>query len=767
MCPTMDKDSNLTFRSSRSGAAAPSPPQCKECIAKSAPNGIPKNILPHRRRNQISQQNPNYALPCFRIRSTKSTIMTLIGACIILFSVMTSFLAYKMNNMSPNGAFYSPSNAMILPSAKEWGAGRASRRKKKKQRVIYPIENAGPDTPKKVRRVREVKGEVITPVSSHVFGAHLTSFYNKLKEEGDANALSFEEQDSLGQDMSVYANIGCSVFNKLYGPNSENNTSINELTENQDRIRRFWSSHVASVLEASHHADDKSYAHMNWTSTLLKSLSPYSLADSLSFGKRVNSKDVERILGIIVRRLLGLMHAKEGAEAAAFVGAKATTPPPLQIAVFGGPTVAGRGCNRARGLPKGQSSMMTNPAFCAFPYRLEQFLNGMLLPPSVLKYITDGGVTTLNNIKVVEVTNLGEEGTYSDYFEAIARNRMYPPGTSPDLIIQAYGIDDYGIDIPDVEPFYAAVGNTFKGRLKDGCSKEDQKPPPVVLRAVLEDNGQSTDLVISSILGEAIDDVEEGEPSHLSTDDNIVPINEGGAFGMAGHVAASWVLAFDLAHAALNHCTLNSKTVSDTSHRPVIHKRAMQDNENMFRCDNGIFPPCIFSIYSGSKGNVARPSFLLQSIMPFIVENSGWIPSTDLTAGFSRKTGIVASISDATMTLLFRNITRPVRRFDVITLRSTSEIWRDGAAQFSLVTGGDFSHGEDAAEASVQVSKETSFVISAELIADGEEDTHITYHFGVSLVDGENAAEAGSDVLLKITLTKGDKFKILGLMLCE
>ena len=119
------------------------------------------------------------------------------------------------------------------------------------------------------------------------------------------------------------------------------------------------------------------------------------------------------------------------------------------------------------------------------------------------------------------------------------------------------------------------------------------------------------------------------------------------------------------------------------------------------------------------------------------------------------------------MAMLFQNITRPVGRFDVITLRSTSQIWRDGVAQFSLVTGGDFSRHKDATGASVETSKETSFEISAELVADVEEDVHVTSHFGIDLVDGENAAEAGSDVLLRITLTKGDKFKILGLMLCE
>jgi hypothetical protein len=281
-----------------------------------------------------------------------------------------------------------------------------------------------------------------------------------------------------------------------------------------------------------------------------------------------------------------------------------------------------------------------------------------------------------------------------------------------------------------------------------------------------EASGAQSNFVMTSTLGEAVDDVEEGE-ALLPVGESGEVMNKGGAFGMAGHVATSWVLAFDLAHSALKFCQSKAGTILEPDHRLAIHKKAIAKDETSFQCDNGINPPCIFSILSGPKGNVARPSFLLQSITPFVVENTGWSPSSDMTAGFSRKTGIVATAPGATMTLLFRNITRPVRRFDVLTLRSTSQVWRDGAAQFVLVTGGDFSHGEEVAHASAESSKETTFEISAELIADGEDDTHVTYHFGVDLAEGGNAAEVGTDVLLRMMLTKGDKFKILGLMLCE
>ena len=84
------------------------------------------------------------------------------------------------------------------------------------------------------------------------------------------------------------------------------------------------------------------------------------------------------------------------------------------------------------------------------------------------------------------------------------------------------------------------------------------------------------------------------------------------------------------------------------------------------------------------------------------------------------------------------------------------------------MTGGDFSHGDEAAEASAETAREVTFEISAELIADTSsgEEQHITYHFGLD-IDEESVAELGSDVLLRMILTKGRKFKVLGIMLCE
>jgi predicted metalloprotease len=92
-----------------------------------------------------------------------------------------------------------------------------------------------------------------------------------------------------------------------------------------------------------------------------------------------------------------------------------------------------------------------------------------------------------------------------------------------------------------------------------------------------------------------------------------------------------------------------------------------------------------------------------------------------------------------------------------VSLRSTSHVWKDGAAKFVLVTGGDFSHGKEAAEASSKNAREVSFEISADLIAGvyTGEDQHVSYHFGLDLDSAEAKESVGKDLLLRVTLTKG------------
>ena len=693
---------------------------------------------------------PRYALPCFRCRSKKSASMALIVLTAMIVSISSSIIASRTLSTSfpasPSGHFY-------LPSAKEWGADRERRNKgrQRRRRVDLPT-----DIELGVKDVNYTEYE-----------SHLLHFLFRLRAAGiKSSLLPLNDNEPLGQDMSIYSNLGCSVFNELNSYyHNKNSTAFDK-----DTMQQLWSSHFSTILQASRHAEDRDYVHEKWTATILKSFSPYSILDHLSdneYSNVMRPNDIARISGILIRRLLGLL--QHGGNTAMH-----NMPPPLRIAVFGGPTVEGKGCHRSKvAMPQGSS--MTHPAFCAFPYRLELFLNAMLLPQTVLIQLrrtlggldSTGSTGTNEDFRLVEVINFGGEGTGSEYSTTIIRNRMYPPilnntdigygGGPPDLMIDAYGIDDYrDASTEKTNSIYDEVSHS----LPKGCWAVNQKPPPVIIRAVLKDDASP----MTVVLGDAVDDVEEGEQIITDGHSSEIPkILAGGAFGMAGHVATSWALAFNLATYAIHHCgSIDSPIIQH-----IIPKRRI--NTAVLACDNGIDPPCTFSFLAGPKGTASRPSAIASILMPYIVENTGWLPESDMTTGFSRKTGLVGKGVGSTMTLLFRGISRPIRRVDVITLRSTSQAWKDGVAKFVLVIGGDVSHGGEAAVASSKVAKEFSFEISADLIAEkwNGEDRHISYHFGVDLRKEGNVAHLGTDVLLRIELTKGSRFKILGIMLCE
>jgi len=729
---------------------------------KSNPNGLPSP-------SSAQSSSRRYVLPCFRIRRTKQSALVCLTMCALFLTIISSFMAYQSLSSLPSGNF--------LPPPKQWGAGRESRIQARKQRRASLSTAASEEDP-------DIKEDDSVQYSD--YEAHLLNFIFNIRAEGvKFNLLSLREPDPPGQEMGFYTQLGCDVFNRLSSSKGSNIDNNKATIPHKERIRKLWKSHVPSILEASRHPDDTDYSHRNYTEAILRSLSPYSLLDpSVSSSNprmMMKSDDIERILGILVRRLFGLFKKNDKNLSS---NTTIYMPPPLRIAVFGGPTTEGRGCRRAN-IGISPKSIMSNPAFCGFPYRLEKFLNSFLLPPKVLKQLrlTLGNVGPANiddgEFRLVEVVNLAEEGTDSEYSAARVRNRIYPPlmkaqngatgygGGPPDVVIDAYGIDEYGKDVSEMHSTYDTLWQPSHANGK-GCFKENQKPYPVIVRAVLEDRSSTieglpiTSSIMTAILGDAVDDVEEGEMSFPDyRDPDGKEIEAGGAFGMAGHIASSWAIAFNMASSALWHCA---------SKRPSHpHPKAKRRMYNRAHCDNGIDSPCMFSFLAGSKGTTARPSAIASTLLPFIVENTGWQPGTDMDAGFARKGGLIGTGTGATLTLLFRNVTRPVRRFDVVSLRSTSHVWNEGAAKFVLVTGGDFSHGKEAAEASSKHAREVSFEISAELNAEvsNGEDQHVSYHFGLDLDYAETNESVGKDLLLRITLTKGSKFKILGLMLCE
>lgn len=483
--------------------------------------------------------------------------------------------------------------------------------------------------------------------------------------------------------------------------------------EAADAARHLWTAFAADVLAASRHPDDPSYSHMIWTRKMLVELSPSAMAGSIR--SRPPPAALARVLRTVQKRLT---HPEAN--------------PPLRVAVVGGSMAEGRGCDLASvEVPEG--STMANPIYCAWPYRFEQLMNSML-----------GGK------KVVEVTNLAEDGTDTAFMTPLLKSWIYPPSLlpqGPDVVVNAYTSKDFrgygaasllGTMRDEMAAFFEAVESSSP------CGE-----PPLIVR--LDDTGDDAMASIES--GRALL-VQYGDPiaKVISADEATKEVPVDIDFGMAGHLALSWVLSFALADVTIRHC---ASSVLEDLQTPDLPPTECQDPS-----EGG--QPCVFAWFAGPMGTVSRPSQIQQYLLPHVFQNTGWQPSTDMSTGFSRKSGLVAIEPGASITFRFPSIQREVRHLNLMTLKSNGDAWVGGKARFALlVKENKVGTGTEEVDGSNSQWQETSFTIDGS----HESPTHITYHFGVDLED--NRAKAGSDVELKVELVEGFSFKILGMMLCS
>mmetsp|Transcript_41120 Transcript_41120/g.57839 ORF Transcript_41120/g.57839 Transcript_41120/m.57839 type:complete len:411 (+) Transcript_41120:321-1553(+) len=392
--------------------------------------------------------------------------------------------------------------------------------------------------------------------------------------------------------------------------------------------------------------------------------------------------------------------------------------PPLRIAVLGGTFAEGEGCAVASvAIPEG--SIMANPSYCAWPYRLQGFLNQLM-----------GG------IQWVEVTNLAEEGTDTGFMTPLLRNWIYPDALlphGPDIIVNAYGKYDYTNYGEEPPP---DLVNTIQTEMTDFLRSIQASHPcgdaPVVIH--MDDVGVNLD----------------EEPGILFSTRHVQAFNKAMSadnhahenFAMAGHMAMTWTLAFCALEMALQHCETTAKTITPLPEP----KRNCQDPSTGD-------PSCAFAFFAGPQGTVKRVTEFQKYIQPFTQSNSGWRVLTDMSTGWSRKTGLVAVSPQASIIFSIKDIDRPVQFFHLMTLKSSAEPWRDGKAMFRVAI----------LPPNKGKPMETSFVIDGK--HDGGEQ-HITHHFNVDFEDSHKAP-VGSDIMLSVELIEGTSFKVLGLMLCS
>lgn len=476
--------------------------------------------------------------------------------------------------------------------------------------------------------------------------------------------------------------------------------------------KSLWIKYIGSIIQASQHPDDPKFNHENFTKQLLSSMTPSSL--HRTFDHESKPEGMARILDIIIKRL-----------------EQPENFPPLQIAVVGGTFSEGEGCSDSSILiPEG--SIMANPSFCAWPYRLEAFLNSFLLGNE-------------SKDKWVEITNMAEEGTDTGFMIPLVRNWIYPKHLlphGPDIIINSYGAFDYetyGEGSSNLKETINSEMATFLRAIEVSHPCGDV---PMVIH--IDDTNVNFHESINKMHGKSFFSIFPKEPF-----ERAIEVDGNRKFAMSGHLAMMWIVSFGMAEAVLRHCDREKNNPTPAEN---LYKKQVENCQD----PSTLSPSCPFSIFASPQGTVTRVTQFQKYLRPYMTTNVGWEVLSDMTTGWSRKTGLVAMQAGAKMELEVKNITKEVRYFHLMTLKSNVDPWKTGKAKFriaSLPPGGN------------NKLVETSFDISGHHETDDDEAKHVTHHFNMELQD--HKALIGSDIKVSVELVEGTNFKVLGLMLCS
>jgi hypothetical protein len=318
-----------------------------------------------------------------------------------------------------------------------------------------------------------------------------------------------------------------------------------------------------------------------------------------------------------------------------------------------------------------------------------------------------------------------------------SRNWIYPQNLlphGPDIIVNAYGrydYDTYGEDpTTNVAENIKSEMNTFLEAVE---SSHPCGPKPLVVH--MDDVGVNLDNVESILSIRHLDAFKKAMSADLHSHKE---------FAMAGHMAMTWVFAFTLLEVTLQHCAKALQTRSP----PKV------DSSDMCQDPSTGHQTCPFAFFAGPMGTVRKVPEMQKYIEPFIAHNNGWKVLSDMSTGWSRKTGLVAIEPNAQILFRIPNIQREGRYLHLMTLKSNGEMWNEGKARFRVA----ILDPKDKDKASM----EAYFDIEGF----HESDTDITYHFSVDLGHTIRAI-VGSDVMLSVEMLQGTAFKILGLMLCS
>lgn len=357
---------------------------------------------------------------------------------------------------------------------------------------------------------------------------------------------------------------------------------------------------------------------------------------------------------------------------------------------------------------------MANPLFCAWPYRIGQFVNSFL------------------GYEAIILVNMAEEGTETALITPLIRNSIYPKPLmpeGPDVIINAYSTNDYATSDTDLQPFIQKEMTAFlQSMLSSSCEQ-----PPLLIH--LFDSPLSRfdpDYPIVSLnYNLPISKLTSFENVHDRLDSDI-------PFGMAGHLGIVWLIVYTFVDLLHMHCTT---------------KLPFTPNPNLKSCTNqSHHDSCVFAWFSGPAGTVDKPHEIQEYVDKFVTQNSGWRAVSDISTGFSRKAGLEAIEEGASVTLEFANITKEIEFIDLMTVKSYLAKFQNSRARFTVNIK------------TIDEKKQPQEIIF-EVDGYHTSSTHVTFPIEVDLKGF--SAPVGSDIAMKIDLISGSTFKIIGMLLCS
>jgi hypothetical protein len=528
----------------------------------------------------------------------------------------------------------------------------------------------------------------------------------------------------------------------------------------------IWHARLSDILDASIHPKDVNATHRGWTEQLLK----YYLTPELlekSYQAPFAPEAMKNVLEKVHRKLLN------------------SSEPPVEIALFGGSVPQGRGCEKffkemvkVVGFTKRQEDGIGGKE-CSYPYRLQLLLDHFL------------------GKGVVIVNNLSTGGTHTGMATAIIDYMLYPDPKSqlyksgPDIVINAYSVND---NLPGWDRDKNITGdwlhqNNFISKaqafLKSVRSSSPCKDPPLVV--FFDDYfGNQVDVIVGEYqIHEVMEQLSFFEsvayvsfPDAMrrfvfaNTDETVVSPDQWRErvevhFGMPGHVASAWALAYSILRATLEYCEdARWDYPTDTSlirvpqlvqreeTPPVLYTKLstyasnltellnnIEEKKASFCQSNSAFErPCAFAFIAGPMGTVQNGRQIDGYLNRFTVAR-GWRGQNDMSTGWSNKAGLQPAKGLGSTHVLRVDVKETdIKVFRIHWMKSYGEKWDGSKARFTV---------------RILHNGTTHYETQWELEGYHDQKTSIQYPFMYDL--GENKATVGSQMIFTMKLVVSNK----------